>query len=214
MRLSFSRETGAVEGAVMKKGEMTRQRILELAAPLFNQRGYAGCSIGDIMEATGLEKGGIYRHFGSKEALAAEVFKYALGETKKLRVDDLESIPGALGKLRAVMDRFLSEPSPIQGGCALLNTAVDADDGNVVLRELVHRAFGDWRARVAALVEEGVRSGEFRESCQPEEMADTIVSALEGGLLLSRLDGDRRALQNVRRSLDVLLTAQLKEANA
>jgi TetR/AcrR family transcriptional regulator, transcriptional repressor for nem operon len=211
MRFSFSRETEAVEGAGMKKGEMTRQRILELAAPLFNQRGYAGCSIGDIMEATGLEKGGIYRHFGSKEALAAEVFQYALGETKKLRVDDLEAIPGALGKLRAVMDRFLSEPSPIQGGCALLNTAVDADDGNEVLRALVNGAFRDWRARLAALVEEGVRSGEFRASCQPDEVADTIVAALEGGLLLSRLDGQKRALQNVRRSLDLLLTAQLGE---
>lgn len=196
----------------MKKGEMTKQRILELAAPLFNQRGYAGCSIGDIMEATGLEKGGIYRHFGSKEALAAEVFNYALNETKKLRMDDLESIPGALGKLRAMLDRFLTEPSPIQGGCALLNTAVDADDGSPVLRALVHQAFADWRGRIAAIVAEGVASGEFRTSCQPDEMADMMVAALEGGLLLSRLDGKRRALQHVCQSLDVLLTAQLNRS--
>ena len=42
----------------MNKGEMTRQRIIEEAAPIFNQRGYAGCSMQDVMEATGLEKGG------------------------------------------------------------------------------------------------------------------------------------------------------------
>ena len=62
----------------MNKGEMTRQRIIEEAAPIFNQRGYAGCSMQDVMEATGLEKGGIYRHFESKEELAAEAFKYAI----------------------------------------------------------------------------------------------------------------------------------------
>ena len=45
------------------KGQETRQRILAEAAAIFNQRGYEGCSIQAIMEATGLEKGGIYRHF-------------------------------------------------------------------------------------------------------------------------------------------------------
>ena len=55
----------------MSKGQLTRQRIIAQAAPLFNQRGYEGCSINDVMAATGLEKGGIYRHFESKEELAA-----------------------------------------------------------------------------------------------------------------------------------------------
>ena len=61
----------------MSKGEETRLRIVAEAAPLFNQRGYEGCSIQDIMDATGLEKGGIYRHFESKEELAAEAFDFA-----------------------------------------------------------------------------------------------------------------------------------------
>src|SRR3984885_6193510 len=60
----------------MTKGESTRQWIIEQAAPLFNQRGFEGCSMQDVLEATGLEKGGVYRHFESKEELAAEVFRY------------------------------------------------------------------------------------------------------------------------------------------
>ena len=56
----------------MSKGEQTRQSIVEKAAPLFNQRGFEGCSMTAIMEATGLEKGGIYRHFDSKAQLASE----------------------------------------------------------------------------------------------------------------------------------------------
>ena len=56
----------------------TRQRIVELAAPVFNRQGYVGASMRDLTGATGLEKGGIYNHFGSKEQLALEAYDYAL----------------------------------------------------------------------------------------------------------------------------------------
>ena len=42
------------------KGAQTRQRIVELAAPVFNRQGYVGASMRDITTATGMEKGGIY----------------------------------------------------------------------------------------------------------------------------------------------------------
>ena len=60
----------------LRKGEATRRLILERAAPVFNQRGYAGASMSELVEATGIEKGGIYNHFGSKEDLAVEAFDY------------------------------------------------------------------------------------------------------------------------------------------
>jgi len=49
----------------MTKGEQTRKKIVEAAAPIFNQHGYEGSSLNNLMEATGLKKGGIYRHFSS-----------------------------------------------------------------------------------------------------------------------------------------------------
>src|ERR1700720_2588708 len=70
----------------MRKGEQTRQEIIRKAAPIFNQKGYDGAALSDLMRATGLQKGGIYRHFGSKEELAAEAFDYAWGETFGARI--------------------------------------------------------------------------------------------------------------------------------
>lgn len=191
----------------MTKGEETRQRIVELAAPLFNQRGYAGCSVADIMEATGLEKGGIYRYFESKEDLAAEAFKFSIAEIRKLRTDDLDGIPGAVGKLRYIMDRFVSEPSPMKGGCPLMNTAIDSDDGNAALRDLARDAFADWRRRMAAIIRQGIRDGDISKSTDPAELADTIIASLEGAIMLARLDGNKRALKHVRQSMELLLTA-------
>ena len=80
----------------MKRGELTRQRIIEQSAPIFNMNGYAGCSMQDVMSATGLEKGGIYRYFESKEELAAEAFKYSFGKSVKTRTEDLEGVEGAV----------------------------------------------------------------------------------------------------------------------
>ena len=47
----------------VRKGEETRQEIIRKAAPIFNRKGYSGAALSDLMRATGLEKGGIYRHF-------------------------------------------------------------------------------------------------------------------------------------------------------
>ncbi len=62
----------------MRKGEKTRENIILKSAELFNQKGYAGCSMNDIMEATGLQKGGIYRNFKNKDEIALEALDYAI----------------------------------------------------------------------------------------------------------------------------------------
>jgi len=189
----------------MHKGESTRQRIIEQAAPIFNQHGYAGCSMHDVMEATGLEKGGLYRHFSTKEELAAEAFRYSLSKSMKLRTDNLDRSHGALQTLRAFIERFVETTTFLRGGCPLLNTAVDADDGNPVLRELAREAFRDWRERLARIVKEGMRSGEIRESANPRLIANTIIAALEGALMMSRLEGNKTALKDAQAALDGVL---------
>ncbi|ACO32163.1 MULTISPECIES: TetR/AcrR family transcriptional regulator [Acidobacterium] len=189
----------------MNKGELTRQRIVATAAPLFNQRGFAGCSMQDVMEATGLEKGGIYRHFASKEELAAEVFEYCLAQAVKLRSDGVENIAGATDKLRYLISKFVDEPSPLPGGCPLLNTAVDADDGNPVLRKQVRQAFQDWRKRLTGILEQGIAAGEIDHEVSARQMANTIIGTLEGALMLSRIEKSREPLRDAQRSLETLL---------
>ena len=74
----------------MGKKERTRKYIIEQAAPLFNQKGFAGTSLHDIMEITGLKKGGIYGNFESKEEIAIASFEYSVElvtEKVKLRAD-------------------------------------------------------------------------------------------------------------------------------
>jgi TetR/AcrR family transcriptional repressor of nem operon len=83
----------------MGKGELTRQRIVALAAPIFNQKGYAGTALSDLMRATGLEKGGIYRHFESKQELAEDAFDHAWKVAMDARFEGTEEIPNAVDRL-------------------------------------------------------------------------------------------------------------------
>lgn len=55
-----------------QQADANRARIVEIASGLFRARGIEAVSIGDVMKAAGLTQGGFYRHFASKDALAAE----------------------------------------------------------------------------------------------------------------------------------------------
>jgi TetR/AcrR family transcriptional repressor of nem operon len=192
-------------GSKMSKGAMTRQRIIEEAAPIFNQRGFAGCSLAELMTATGLEKGGIYRHFASKEELAVEAFRYALAQSVKVKTEKLEGIEGAVEKLRHVVRRFVATPSNVAGGCPLMNTAIDADDGNPALRAAALQGIQDWRGRLARIAEGGLVLGEIQEGTDPKRVANNIMAALEGALMIARLEGTRQALTDAGMMLEEML---------
>ena len=113
----------------MTKGEETRERIIASAAPLFNTLGYAGTTMADLMEASGLEKGGIYRHFESKDELALAAFDYAWAESRDRVQSYINFETTSVGRLIAVARGMasLAEDPPIPGGCPLLNTATESD---------------------------------------------------------------------------------------
>lgn len=194
----------------MSKGDETRERIIAKAAELFNQRGLEGTSLADLMEATGLEKGGIYRHFPSKEAVAAEAFDYAWHAAFQERVRDLDAIPGSVDRLKHLITNFVERRSSIPGGCPLLNTAVEADDGNPVLRERARQALGKWQSLLVSVIEEGIQRHEIKSGVNPTEVAMLIISSLEGALMISRLERNREALLAARAHLDRYLDNEVR----
>lgn len=193
----------------MNKGEETRQRIIAAAAPLFNKQGYAGCVMKDIMAATGLEKGGIYRHFESKEEIAAEAFDYAWTVASAHRRQGLEEIADPVDRLKHYIAGFVTR-SAIPGGCPLLNTGVDSDNGNPILRERVRNALRGWQKMLRSILEEGIVSGTIRADVDVEKVSRLIISGLEGGMLVSRIEKSDQALRDAMEHLDVYLETQVR----
>ncbi len=192
----------------MRKGELTRERIVRRTAPLFNQQGYFGASLADIMRATGLEKGGIYNHFGSKEALALEAFDYAVETVEQHFQRAIDAADHAVDKLLAVIEvfsRFAVDP-PIPGGCPVMNTAVESDDAQPALRARAQQAFSRWHSSLRRIAVEGIQRHQVRPDADPDTLATVLLSALEGAGVLARLSGDpdhlRRAAAHLTRYLE------------
>src|SRR5271170_6229713 len=167
------------------RGHATRQRIIERSAPIFNKHGYAGTSMSELMAVTGLEKGGLYRHFESKESLAAAAFDYAWQVVSVPRRRGLDECNGFLQKLLLFVHNFVEEaPRNLPGGCPLLNAAIDSDDGNALICGKARAALDQWRSDLAGLVRYGQESGEFRSGIDPDSVAVIMISALEGAVMM------------------------------
>jgi TetR/AcrR family transcriptional repressor of nem operon len=176
---------------------------VEQSAAVFNRHGYSGTSMSALMAATGLEKGGLYRHFESKEDLAAAAFDYAWETVTEPRRRGLENCTTSLERLLLLVRNFV-EPLPraIPGGCPLLNTAIENDDGNPVLREKARGALDEWRSVIAEIVCQGMRGGELRNDVDPIAVATIVISSLEGAIMFSRLENTREALFMVGKHLE------------
>jgi AcrR family transcriptional regulator len=174
------------------------------AAALFNRLGYANASISDIMAATGLQKGGIYRHFGSKEELALEAFDFAvqaLAERFEQALAGKRRAPERLAAIIGVYARLPSD-SPVPGGCPVLNAAVESDDADPVLKRRVQKVMRDWHAYLAELIRVGQRAGELKRALDAERTATTLVAALEGAIMLSKLHGSMAPMRHVTAHLN------------
>ena len=191
----------------MKKGELTRQHIIAKTAPVFNERGFAGCSMQDLMKATGLEKGGLYRHFTSKEELAVEAFKYSLRQVIAARMEVAEQVAGAVPRLRQVVRAFVHVPSPILGGCPLMNAAADSDINSREIWLLAKEGLKTWKSMIGDILEEGIRNREIRADIEPRRTANTIISLLEGALMMTRLEGSKEALIDAQATLEGLVSS-------
>ncbi|WP_427157601.1 TetR/AcrR family transcriptional regulator [Aliinostoc sp. HNIBRCY26] len=181
----------------MSKGEETKARIIQQAAELFNQQGYTGASISDIMRVTGLKKGGIYNHFQSKDELALQAFDYAIACVSKHYRLALRHERHAIARLKAIINVFSSfvDNPPIPGGCPLLNTAVESDDAHPILKARTQQAMTAWLNLICHIIKTGVNKGEIPPEVNADEIASIITATLEGAIMMTKLYEDKIYMQ-------------------
>jgi len=173
----------------MNKAEKTRQFIVEKTAPIFNKKGFAGTSLSDMTEATGLTKGSIYGNFTNKDEVALAVFDHNWRKVSSLISQEIDKKSTVKEKLLVYVDydKLLNFPST--GGCPVLNTAVEADDTHPGLKKKAFDAFVNWKSRITGLLEEGIRRGEFSKTINPEQIALTMIAMIEGSIMIAKLTG-------------------------
>lgn len=187
----------------MSRAQLTRSHIIQQSAEVFNQFGYAGTSLADLMQATGLKKGGIYNHFASKDELAIAAFDYSVGLVQQRYAKALRGHRASAHRLRAVVDTFcatIDEPL-MKGGCPLLNTAIDSDHAHEGLKLRAQAAMDKWRSMLAKIIRYGQKRYEIQVVVDPDVAATIVVATLEGAVMMSGLYGDHIHLDRAREHL-------------
>lgn len=181
-----------------KKGENTRKHIIRISANLFNHKGYAGTSMSDILDAAGYSKGALYRTFSDKEELSKEAFKYNFSVIEKTVSDAMDKEKTGKGKLFALTSFYSNGKigKYLQGGCPILNTAIEADDTNPDLNHLVQKAFSSYRKKVEEAIRFGMEAGEFDKTLNYKEVATFIVSTIEGSVALTKVYKDGKLMHS------------------
>lgn len=188
----------------MKKGEATKAWIISRTAGLFNSRGFAGTPLSEVLAATGLKKGGIYNHFSSKKEIRIAAFDYAVRRLVSKIETILEEEESATAQLQALLEFYRDYPlSPvIEGGCPLLNSIIDSDNTDPILKSHVQKAISELQKRITFLFRKGIRNGEFMSSMKPEQESSLFLAAIEGGVALCRGSGEQLHMDVV---IDMLL---------
>jgi TetR/AcrR family transcriptional regulator, transcriptional repressor for nem operon len=177
----------------------TREHIVRRAAEVFNRLGYAGTTVSDLEEATGLKTGGIYRHFpDGKDALALEAFDFAVDlRTTRIRAALAEGRGSAIDSLQHLLELYRNPPvDAIPGGCPAMNAAIEHDSAGLpALRARARATMDRWQAMVADIVAQGRARGEIAANVDPAETATIFLATLEGATMLSGLYGNREPIR-------------------
>lgn len=170
------------------RGRQTRDAIIETAASLMYARGVRATSLDDVLEAAGCGKSQLYHYFGDRRGLLAAVVDYQLelilDHQSRFKLDTWSG-------LRAWFDELVARQQE-QGfrGCPLGSLIAEllAEDGD--LRDVVAAAFARWQQTLTVAFDQMRVTGRLSQSARPDQLARHVLSAIQGGYLLSTVQRD------------------------
>ena len=193
----------------MRKGDLTRQAILERATGLASEVGLEGLTIGALATDLQLSKSGLFAHFHSKEALQLQVLEHGAAVFVERVIRPALAQPRGELRMRALFERWLdwTQSSPLPGGCLFVQAAVELDDRPGPVRDRLVEFQRQWLAVIVTSMELGIEAGAFHNVADPEQFAQDLYGVMLAYHHASRLLRDPRAEARARRAFDALVHA-------
>ena len=189
--------------AARRQPDQTRQKLLECAFEEIHRSGFRSASLDSILDSSGMTKGALYHHFGSKAelgyAVVDEVIRPWVEENWKPAAQAENVIDAAIGLCRE-LTRIRSEKA-LTCGCPfnnLINEMSSVDEG---FRTRLQGILNDWRQGIALALREGQRRGSVRKDAEPVAAAAFIIASIEGSIGLAKANQSREFLEAGMRGL-------------
>lgn len=187
----------------MPRPDRSRAALVQSAATLFRRQGFAATGVNQILEAADVKAGSLYHHFpDGKAELAAEVVEQVGGGITRLlrtQLDGDRSPATVVGQWIDMLADGLRGDQ--RDGCPIEPMATESIHASPVLRAASARAFAGWAAVIAErLVADGWSDDDA------DRTAQSIIALIEGALILSRVAGNRSALDAAKSASTILLS--------
>jgi AcrR family transcriptional regulator len=166
------------------KREARKQEILAAATAVFAQKGFDGASMDDIVQASGLSKGGLYWHFKSKDDIIAAILNEFFSQEMNFLESLLQTEDSATAKLQQLGQQVSTDVVHMQ---ALLSISLEfyaLAARRETVRGQLQAYFEQYRNSLATLIQAGIHAGEFDEAVSAEQAALNLVAQFEGLVLL------------------------------
>jgi AcrR family transcriptional regulator len=174
----------------MRKGELTRAAILDVALDLASRDGLEGLTIGLLADKMNMSKSGVFAHFGSREDLQIEVLKlYHSRFEQEVFFPSVQEARG-IARLKAMFARWIKRVSvEIASGCIYISGAVEYDDRPGPIREELVAMVRAWQGALLRCVQQAIECGDLKADTDAEQMVYEMY-----GLILA-LHHDARFLR-------------------
>lgn len=190
------------------RGGRSRRAILDAALPIFAKHGYAAASLNQIIEASGLTKGGFYFHFASKQALALAVLEDQRGRWIAQLGEELDRYPRAVDRLFAA-PRALAVVASRHEGPFALGKLVDELARDPDLRDEVCDSIRTWIEVVTEHFAAAQAEGAIHADIDPAAIAQVAVGTFVGMQAITDQLGDGRLLERVELMIEIIQRASL-----
>lgn len=191
----------------MTKGETTRDTVLTEAVDLASVVGLNGLTIGELAAHTGMSKSGLFRHFGSKEALQVATLQQGVVRFVDLVVRPALRKPRGVERLRALFEGWLewSDTSGPRGGCLFVAAAIELDDQPGAARDYLVETQREWLATLELSAKLAVEARAFRPGLDCKQFAHDMYGIYLGYHMTNRLFRDPGARERTIASFDRLM---------
>jgi TetR/AcrR family transcriptional repressor of nem operon len=186
------------------KGALTRQEIIDASLQLFSVNGYFHTATSDILEATGLTKGGLYGHFASKEEIWEAAYERALEMWQQIVFDGVREIPQPIDRIVRTLENQLLDyigGDVFKGGCFFLNELVELSGQAERMAERVLDGIRAYARLLTTWLTEARFAGLIRSDVDCEETAYFLLSVVNGAAAIYAAARDRAVLEGAVRHM-------------
>jgi TetR/AcrR family transcriptional regulator, transcriptional repressor for nem operon len=187
--------TSPTESRLTSKGRAMRDRIVKSAAELVYEAGAGETTLDEVRSAVGASKSQLYHYFADKDELLSGVIDFQGTMIIRAQQPELGAIE-SITSLKRWRDKLvqLCDATGAIGGCPIGSLANELAGHSENHRRALAVHFDHWAAQIEDGLLRAQASGRLGSALDPKALSITFLTAIQGGLLLAKVQGSSRAL--------------------